>query len=221
MVGSWCSVVFVCFILQALDNKLNTKNATKKDENAGPSKAAAVATSAAAACAVPADRFEVYKDARVENEVKPEPVNISKSREPLQEIKVDTPMSISKALSPMSVDVLVTESPAKPAQPINDRDRFFEVEEYQVDILTYLKAAELKHRPKSAYMRKQPDLTHTMRTILVDWLVEVGEEYRLHNETLFLAVSYVDRFLSYMSVVRGKLQLVGTAAMFIASWVIF
>jgi hypothetical protein len=27
----------------------------------------------------------------------------------------------------------------------------------------------------------------------VDWLVEVGEEYKLQTETLFLAVSYIDR----------------------------
>jgi cyclin A len=66
-------------------------------------------------------------------------------------------------------------------------------------------------------MRKQSDITHSMRAILIDWLVEVCEEYKIHNETLFLAVSFIDRFLSHMSVLRGKLQLVGTAAMFIAA----
>jgi cyclin A len=76
---------------------------------------------------------------------------------------------------------------------------------------------QTRHRPKPGYMRKQPDITHPMRSILVDWLVEVAEEYRLQTETLYLAVSYIDRFLSFMSVVRAKLQLVGTAAMFIAA----
>jgi len=56
-----------------------------------------------------------------------------------------------------------------------------------------------------------------MRAILVDWLVEVAQEYKLQNETLYLAVSFIDRFLSLMSVVRAKLQLLGTAAMFVAS----
>lgn len=56
-----------------------------------------------------------------------------------------------------------------------------------------------------------------MRCILVDWLVEVAEEYKLHRETLFLAVNYIDRFLSKISVLRGKLQLVGAASMFLAS----
>ena len=66
-------------------------------------------------------------------------------------------------------------------------------------------------------MRKQQDITTNMRSILVDWLIEVAEEYRLHNETAHLAVNYLDRFLSQMAVLRGKLQLVGTAAMFLAS----
>ena len=32
-----------------------------------------------------------------------------------------------------------------------------------------------------------------MRQILVDWLVEVSEEYKLQTETLHLAVNYIDR----------------------------
>ncbi|XP_012287078.1 cyclin-A2 [Orussus abietinus] len=97
------------------------------------------------------------------------------------------------------------------------RINFFDVDEYRADIYNYLRTAETQHRPKPGYMKKQPDITYSMRSILVDWLVEVAEEYQLHSETFYLAVSYIDRFLSYMSVVRAKLQLVGTAAMFIAA----
>lgn len=57
-----------------------------------------------------------------------------------------------------------------------------------------------------------------MRFILVDWLVEVVQEYKLSTETLYLAVNYVDRFLSGTAFVkREKLQLVGTAALMIAA----
>ncbi|XP_077518451.1 G2/mitotic-specific cyclin-A-like [Amblyomma americanum] len=90
-------------------------------------------------------------------------------------------------------------------------------EEYAQDVYNYLRQQEVKLVPTPGYMRKQPDITSTMRTILVDWLVEVAEEYKLHEETLFLAVSYVDRFLSSMSVQRTKLQLVGTASLLIAA----
>ena len=89
--------------------------------------------------------------------------------------------------------------------------------EYKDEILTYMRQMELENRPKSNYMKKQQDITNSMRSILVDWLVEVSEEYKLNTETLYLAVNYTDRFLSQMSVLRGKLQLVGTASMYIAS----
>jgi len=89
--------------------------------------------------------------------------------------------------------------------------------EYKDDILTYMRHLEKENRPKPNYMKKQSDITSSMRSILVDWLVEVSDEYRLQPETLYLAVNYTDRFLSQMSVLRGKLQLVGTASMYIAS----
>ena len=66
-------------------------------------------------------------------------------------------------------------------------------------------------------MRKQPDITHAMRSILVDWLVEVADEFRLDPQTLYLAVSYSDRYLSRMSVMRSKLQLLGTATMYLSA----
>lgn len=90
-------------------------------------------------------------------------------------------------------------------------------EEYAREIIVHLKQLEQVNRPKSSYLKQQQDITSTMRSILVDWLVEVSEEYKLHTETLYLAVNYTDRFLSKMSVLRGKLQLLGTAAMYIAA----
>ncbi|NXP73475.1 CCNA1 protein, partial [Ramphastos sulfuratus] len=91
------------------------------------------------------------------------------------------------------------------------------VEEYAEDIHQYLRQAEVRFRPKPYYMKKQPDITPGMRAVLVDWLVDVGEEYKLQTETLYLAVNFLDRFLSCMSVLRGKLQLVGTAAILLAA----
>ncbi|XP_076811415.1 cyclin-A2-like [Clavelina lepadiformis] len=89
--------------------------------------------------------------------------------------------------------------------------------EYAVEIFEHLRESEQLHRPKPNYMRKQQDITPGMRAILVDWLVEVADEYKLHTETTHLAVNYIDRFLSQMAVLRGKLQLVGAAAMFLAA----
>nr|XP_009935023.1 PREDICTED: cyclin-A2 [Opisthocomus hoazin] len=113
--------------------------------------------------------------------------------------------------SPSIMDISITSEAEETNPNVNN------VPDYISDIHTYLREMEVKCKPKMGYMKKQPDITNNMRAILVDWLVEVGEEYKLQNETLHLAVNYIDRFLSSMSVLRGKLQLVGTAAMLLAS----
>jgi cyclin-A len=78
--------------------------------------------------------------------------------------------------------------------------------------------AEAKRRPATDYIAAvQVDVTANMRSILVDWLVEVAEEYKLVSDTLYLTVSYIDRFLSSNVLKRQKLQLLGVAAMLIAS----
>jgi cyclin B len=48
-----------------------------------------------------------------------------------------------------------------------------------------------------------------MRTILINWLVEVHRKFRLRSETLFLTANVLDRFLEKKAVSRSKLQLVG------------
>uniref|UniRef100_A0AAY4CJJ0 G2/mitotic-specific cyclin-B3 n=1 Tax=Denticeps clupeoides TaxID=299321 RepID=A0AAY4CJJ0_9TELE len=62
-----------------------------------------------------------------------------------------------------------------------------------------------------------PFLNENMRAILVDWLVEVQENYELNHETLYLAVKLMDHYLSRMGTNKESLQLVGCAAMLIAS----
>ena len=66
------------------------------------------------------------------------------------------------------------------------------------------------------YMKTQADLTPNMRAILVDWLVEVQENFELNHETLYLAVKTVDIYLGKKAVSRERLQLIGASALFIA-----
>lgn len=86
-------------------------------------------------------------------------------------------------------------------------------------VLTYaFLQMEPKRRPLPNYLDKvQKDVTANMRGILVDWLVEVAEEYKLGSDTLYLSVSYIDRFLSLSTVNRQRLQLLGVSSMLIAS----
>lgn len=67
------------------------------------------------------------------------------------------------------------------------------------------------------YMQRQVCLTKWMRSLLVDWMVEIQESFELNHETLYLAVKLVDYYLSKVTVGKETLQLVGAGAMLIAS----
>ncbi|KAK9736257.1 Cyclin, N-terminal domain [Popillia japonica] len=104
---------------------------------------------------------------------------------------------------------------------VNDFDKenwddIFQVSHYAMDIFNYLKTRETTFAI-SDYMERQVCLTKWMRQLLVDWMVEVQESFELNHETLYLGVKLVDIYLSKMTVGKETLQLVGAAAMFVAS----
>lgn len=63
-------------------------------------------------------------------------------------------------------------------------------------------------------MDKQPEVTSAIRSKLVDWLVQVFKG--INEKVLHMTVHLIDTFLSRMSVVRTKLQLLACAAGMIA-----
>ncbi|XVF26689.1 hypothetical protein REPUB_Repub14bG0039700 [Reevesia pubescens] len=89
---------------------------------------------------------------------------------------------------------------------------------YAPEIYNNLRVAELVRRPYPNFMETiQRDITQSMRGILVDWLVDVSEEYKLVPDTLYLTVYLIDRFLSQNYIERQRLQLLGITCMLIAS----
>lgn len=86
------------------------------------------------------------------------------------------------------------------------------------DIYKHLRVAETKKRPSTDFVETiQKNIDTSMRAVLIDWLVEVTEEYRLVPETLYLTVNYIDRYLSSKVINRRKMQLLGVACLLIAS----
>ncbi|GER36884.1 cyclin A3, partial [Striga asiatica] len=91
---------------------------------------------------------------------------------------------------------------------------------YAASIFQHLHSleVEVKRRPLSNYLEKvQEDINPAMRAKLIDWLVEVAEEYKLVSDTLYLTVNYIDRYLSTHKLLRNKLQLLGVSCMLVAS----
>lgn len=92
------------------------------------------------------------------------------------------------------------------------------VAEYAGEIFGYLYDVEPKCMADPSYaVVSQHEVTWKMRSVLVDWVIEIHCLFNLLPETLFLAVNIIDRFLSQRTVVLGKLQLVGITSLFIAA----
>ena len=66
-------------------------------------------------------------------------------------------------------------------------------------------------------MNRQPHINAKMRHILVTWMAEVNRKFRCVPETLHIAVSLVDQYLTREVVKLNRLQLLGVTALFTAS----
>lgn len=74
------------------------------------------------------------------------------------------------------------------------------------------------YKKSEYFLYKHPKVLPSMRSILIDWLIEVSEAYTLHRQTLYLAQDYFTRFmLSQTKIDKSLLQLIGITCLFIAS----
>lgn len=90
--------------------------------------------------------------------------------------------------------------------------------QYVTEIMEYLHVLERQYVVRPDYMdTTQTDIHHRMRAILIDWLVEVHMKFKLLQETMYLTVTIIDRYLEKNPVSRSRLQLCGCVAMLIAS----
>lgn len=92
----------------------------------------------------------------------------------------------------------------------------FSNSEYAMDIFNYMREREERFVLPN-YIDMQTDISKEMRSILVDWMVEVQENFELNHETLYLAVKMIDHYLAVAVAVREKLQLIGSTAVLLAS----
>lgn len=131
--------------------------------------------------------------------------------------QVDDSMDVEESAKENSAfedDSVLDHSEISYAQQYTEYERFAD---YADSILPYMLSKERKHMADPFYMNGQLNINAKMRCILVDWLVDVADEYNIKDETLFLTVNYIDRFLSKVSISRQEFQLLGTAALFIAT----
>ncbi|XP_074669720.1 G2/mitotic-specific cyclin-B1 [Strix aluco] len=87
---------------------------------------------------------------------------------------------------------------------------------YVKDVYKYLGELEKNQPVRPKYLAGR-EIDGNMRALLVDWLVQIQMKCMLLQETLYMTVAIIDRFLQDNDVPKKTLQLVGISAMFIAS----
>lgn len=111
-----------------------------------------------------------------------------------------------------------------PAEDI-DKDDFGNPQmlpEYVNEIYAYMRILEQRQAVRPGYLgadgSKVGAIKPRMRNFLVDWLVDVAQQFSVIQETLYLTVGILDRFLQEeaASISTKQLQLVGVTSMFIA-----
>ena len=102
-----------------------------------------------------------------------------------------------------------SDKPTSPSLP--------EGEDYRDDIFTHVLTLSQPPAEPNNYFPNQPDLGEHMRGVLLSWIQEVHQKYKLSTETFFLTIRIVDSYLRVHRVTRSKLQLLGVTALWIAS----
>ena len=99
----------------------------------------------------------------------------------------------------------------------NDR-KSIEARCYATDLRNFFFERERKFRPSIEAINKlQTDITRQNRALLLDWIIDVVEEFTLSTETLFIAVNLIDRTLSKINILRVDLQLLGVTCLHLAA----
>ena len=75
----------------------------------------------------------------------------------------------------------------------------------------------LEFRIKPNFMKNQQEINCRMRAIIVNWIIEVHDRFKLLPDTLFLSVIIFDRYMSIINNIdKNRLQLIGVTSLLIA-----
>lgn len=88
--------------------------------------------------------------------------------------------------------------------------------EYAANVIVYLKQKEKEFVLGQNFL-EGGSTSAAMRSMLVDWLIQVQHHLRLCQETLYLSIMMLDTVLSRRDITSEKLQLVGVTCLLIAS----
>ena len=62
----------------------------------------------------------------------------------------------------------------------------------------------------------QKEINGQMRSILIDWIIDVHYKFGLTDETLFMTILIIDRYISYKQISKLRFQLLGITALLLS-----
>jgi len=105
----------------------------------------------------------------------------------------------------------------KNANALHER-KALEEARFDQEVCELMLTDETECMAEATYLDHHQTLDVSMRSVLVDWLMEVCREFELQRESFYICISLLDRFLScVIHVHQSRLQLVGVAALLLAA----
>ena len=116
------------------------------------------------------------------------------------------------------IDAANSDNPLFCEEYANDIYQYMRAQEVTISILMFVLIAlrcliiiiqsQRKYHVLPTYMIQQPQINSEMRAELIDWLIQVHHIFTLCDETLYLTVSIIDRYLSVslykLNIIRSK-----------------
>ena len=131
-------------------------------------------------------------------------------------IAVPTTSRRSEVEAPAPKPVSVLPSNIRDIDLAESSNQFF-VPQYADEVMQYMRKKEKRDQLQTNFMDIQRTVKEDLRAVLVDWFVGVALKFKLKSDTLYLAVSLLDRYLATSSISRSNLQITGICCLVLAA----
>ena len=137
---------------------------------------------------------------------------------PLKEEENNHKKIINYYLTSFPNDIKSTTDSNDSKDTLNDLNNYSSKNEYLDEIYINLLLDEKKFKNKinPEYFSFQKSINYKMRSILIDWIIEIHFYFKFSKKTLFQTVYIIDAYLSKKNIDKKFLQLLGVASLLIS-----
>ena len=137
---------------------------------------------------------------------------------PLKEEENNYKQIINYYLTSFPNDIKSTTDSNDSKDTLNDLNNYSSKNEYLDEIYINLLLDEKKFKNKinPEYFSFQKSINYKMRSILIDWIIEIHFYFKFLKKTLFQTVFIIDAYLSKKNIDKKFLQLLGVASLLIS-----